>query len=88
MTVEVPEAVYQRLQKLADLRGTSVDELVAEITSGVVSVEDVEAQRSILRRRAARGREVAAERGTSPEEVLRSLLDRAAESEDPEDQSA
>lgn len=82
LTVRLPDSLHDRLRDLAEQEGISMNQFVMLATAEKVSALDARSQLKYLENRGERESE---EAKTSPEERLRSMLDRAPDQDPAED---
>lgn len=86
VTVRFPASLHARIKALAEQEGISMNQFVLLAAAEKTAALDARAQLEQLHGRARRAEERAARAGTTPEALLRTLLDRAPDVEpDPED---
>jgi predicted transcriptional regulator len=81
LTVRLPDSLHDRLRELAEEEGISMNQFVMLATAEKISALDAQSQLRYLEERGERARRESEEEGTSPEERLRSMLDRAPDKE-------
>ena len=85
LTVRLPDSLHDRLRDLAEQEGISMNQFVMLATAEKVSALDARSQLKYLEKRGERAERESEEAKTSPEERLRSMLDRAPDQDPAED---
>ncbi len=86
VTVRFPASLHERIKKLAEQEGISMNQFVLLATAEKTAAMDVRAQMETLHARSRRAEDQAARAGASPADLMRELLDRAPDVEPlPED---
>lgn len=85
LTVRLPESLHDRLRELAEQEGISMNQFVMLATAEKVSALDARSQLEYLENRGERAKRESEAAQDTPEERLRSMLDRAPDREPTEE---
>lgn len=85
LTIRLPDSLHDRLRELAEEEGISMNQFVMLATAEKVSALNTRSQLKYLESREERAMDESADVGKSPEERLRSMLDRAPDTEPPKE---
>jgi predicted transcriptional regulator len=81
LTVRLPDSLHEKVRDLAEEEGVSMNQLVMLAVSEKVTRLDAEAQFAHLDALERFGKAVAEEEGKTPDDLMKDLLDRAADEE-------
>lgn len=86
LTVRLPKSLHERIRTLAEQEGISMNQFMLLAAAEKAAALDASHQHEYLRMRARRAEARARDEGTTPEDLLRALLDRVPDvPPDPED---